>query len=198
MGLLKNLFGNKKEASEASDSNFSAGRLMTFLIALFLIFSPFCLFSQNKESLIYKQRVINMNRKRMTNNRLQQYSINYIINELRNANMTIVKTDLNEPQIWFKDQKGEKQYVIIHTVCANILNSTDYKLDVSLMKKLASFKGYYAKVGLFSGDAIMLDEKGEQVPLSKRDDINHPTDIIYEDTKIYVMFEGFHPIVPRK
>ncbi len=53
-----------------------------------------------------------MNRKKMTLNRLQQYSTNYIVKELQNANMTILKTDSIEPQVWFKDENGEKQYVI--------------------------------------------------------------------------------------
>ena len=135
-----------------------------------------------------------MNRKRMSIDSLLSFSTNYIVEELQKANMTIIKTDSGEPQVWFKDEHGEKQYVIIHTVCANIPNSTDFNFDVSLMKSLYPSKGYYAKVGLFSGDAIMYDEEGEIIPLGERDDINNPKDIIFEDTEIYVICDGFHPV----
>ena len=47
------------------------------------------------------------------------------------------------------------------------------------METLSPFKGFYARVGLFSGDAIMFNDKGELVPLGERDDINNPTDIIF-------------------
>ena len=151
----------------------------------------------NSNSLIEKQRQCNMNRQKMSIDSLHIFTTNYIVDELQKASMTILKTDSVEPQVWFTDKNGEKQYVIIHTVCANIPNSANYKFNVPLMENLSPFKGFYARVGLFSGDAIMLNDKGELVPLGERDDINNPTDIIFNDTKIYIMFEGFHPIVPK-
>lgn len=151
----------------------------------------------NSNSLIEKQRQCNMNRQKMSIDSLHIFTTNYIVDELQKASMTILKTDSVEPQVWFTDKNGEKQYVIIHTVCANIPNSANYKFNVPLMETLSPFKGFYARVGLFSGDAIMLNDKGELVPLGERDDINNPTDIIFNDTKIYIMFEGFHPIVPK-
>lgn len=149
----------------------------------------------NGNSLIEKQRQYNKNRQKMSIDSLLLFTTNYIVDELIKASMTIIRTDTIEPQVWFSDKNGEKQFVIIHTVCANIPNSANYKFNVPLMEKLSPFKGFYARVGLFSGDAIMLNDKGELVPLGERDDINHPTDIIFEDTEIHIMFEGFHPIV---
>ena len=151
----------------------------------------------NGNSLIEKQRQYNKNRQKMSIDSLLKFTTKYIVDELRKANMTVIKTDTIEPQVWFTDNSGEKQYVIIHTVCANIPNSANYKFNVPLMENLSPFKGFYARVGLFSGDAIMFNDKGELVPLGERDDINHPVDIIYKDTEIYIMFEGFHPIVPK-
>lgn len=148
-------------------------------------------------SLIEKQRLHNKNRQKMSIDSLLLFTTNYIVDELQKANMTILKTDTIEPQVWFIDNNGDKHYVIIHTVCANIPNSANYKFNVPLMEQLSSYKGFYARVGLFSRDAIMLNDNGELVPLGARDDINHPTDIIFKDTEIYIIFEGFHPIVPK-
>ena len=148
-------------------------------------------------SLIEKQRQYNKNRQKMSIDSLLIFTTKYIVDELLKASMTVIKTDTIEPQVWFTDNSGEKQYVIIHTVCANIPNSANYKFNVPLMENLSPFKGFYAKVGLFSSDAIMLNEEGELVPLGERDDINHPTDIIFKDTEISIMFDGFHPIIKR-
>jgi len=148
-------------------------------------------------SLIEKQRQYNKNRQKMSIDSLLILTTNFIVDELQKAGMTIIKTDSIEPQVWFTDRNGEKRYVIIHTVSANIPDSANYKFNVLLMEKLSPFKGYYAKVGLFSSDAIMLNEEGKLVPLGERDDINHPTDIIFKDTEISIMFDGFHPIIKR-
>lgn len=148
-------------------------------------------------SFIEKQRQYNKIRQKMSIDSLHIFTTNFIVGELQKASMTIIKTDTIEPQVWFTDKNGEKQYVIIHTVCANIPNSANYIVNVPLMQKLSSFNGYYARVGLFSADVIMLNDNGELIPLDERDDINNPTDIIYMDTEIYIMFDGFHPIVQK-
>lgn len=147
-----------------------------------------------------QQRAKNQKRTLMTKQELCDYACNYLASELQKSSVTITKTSSSEPQIWFKDANEEEFYVIVHTVCANIPNSVSFKFDRELMDKLvaSNVRGYYAKVGLFSRDCIILDDEGEIVPLSKRDDINNPVDTIYTDTELLVMFEGFHPIVPPK
>lgn len=64
----------------------------------------------NGNSLIEKQRQYNKNRQKMSIDSLLIFTTKYIVDELRKASMTVIKTDTIEPQVWFTDNSGEKQY----------------------------------------------------------------------------------------
>lgn len=70
------------------------------------------------------------------------------------------------PQIWF-EKGGKRNFVIVRTTSAGKSNSL-FEIKKSLLSRLADSEGYFADVQLASGSAVLKDEYGNIVPLSKR------------------------------
>ena len=95
-----------------------------------------------------------------------------------------------EPHIWFEDEMGRKSYVIVNTITGNTPESVNYQLNHQLLMKLLQYEGYFVEVGLFPRDAIAYDRFGNVVPLSQRDSMTNPKEILFRDHEFYINYSG--------
>lgn len=95
-----------------------------------------------------------------------------------------------EPHIWFEDEMGRKSYVIVNTITGNTPEAVDYQLNHKLLMRLLDYEGYYAEVGISPRDAIAYDKDGNVVPLSQRDSMTNPKEILYRDREFHIIYSG--------
>ena len=72
-----------------------------------------------------------------------------------------------DPQIWF-EKDGKKSYVIVRGIPIGHRNN-EFEINKNMLIKLSDYDGYFADVQFASSSPILKDEKGNIVPLSKRD-----------------------------
>lgn len=72
-----------------------------------------------------------------------------------------------EPQIWFENN-GKKSYVIVRSIPIGKRKNI-FEINGNYMARLTEYDGYFADVLFASSSPILKDEKGDIVPLSKRD-----------------------------
>ncbi len=124
---------------------------------------------------------------------INKFGVSIVRNQLRKEGKKIISccdVQTIEPQIWFEDEHGKRCYVIVNTISGNTPEAVNYKLNQQLLLKLIDYDGYYAEVGVFPSDAIAYDSDGKIVPLSKRDSMTDPKEILYRDRGFYVDFRG--------
>lgn len=99
-----------------------------------------------------------------------------------------------EPQVWFYDKQGRRCFVYVNPITGNFPESVKYRLNINSIKRFTDkYKecvGYYAKMNIFPADPIAYDIKGEMVPLSKRENLNNPVEILFRGHGFYVNFTG--------
>jgi len=99
-----------------------------------------------------------------------------------------------EPHIWFEDEIGRKSYVIVNTITGNTPESVNYQLNHQLLMKFLKYEGYYVEVGISPRDAIAYDRDGNVVPLSQRDSMTNPKEILFRDHEFYINYSGLRYI----
>lgn len=129
--------------------------------------------------------------------------------EVNNFGISIVKNELLkqgyrilsfsdvlgiEPNIWFEDDKGRRNYVIVKTISGNTQEWTSYKLNQQLLLKFIEFDGFYAEVGVSPSASIAYDKNGDIVPLSKRFSMVEPKEILFRDSEFYISYKGLRNI----
>ena len=95
-----------------------------------------------------------------------------------------------EPHIWFEDEMGRKSYVIVNTITGNTPEAVNYQLNQQLLMKFLQYEGYYVEVGISPRDAIAYDRDGNVVPLSQRDSMTNPKEILFRDHEFYINYSG--------
>ena len=94
-----------------------------------------------------------------------------------------------EPQIWF-EKNGRTSYVIVRSNPPGKRKEKFY-INHNLLLRLSEFDGYFADV-LFTSSAILFDENGKLVPLSKR---YGDEDVwMWRGDSFYCHFIGLQPI----
>lgn len=103
-----------------------------------------------------------------------------------------------EPQLWFYDSLGRRCYVYVNSISGNYPESAKYRLNINSLKRFKTEYeesiGYYAKIGFFPADAVAYDKEGCVVPLSKRDSLSNPVEILYRGKGFYVNFSGLQEL----
>lgn len=120
---------------------------------------------------------------------INNFGISMVKNQLRKENKKILSfCDVLtvEPHIWFEDEYGKKCYVIVNTISGNTPEATRYKLNQQLLLKFLEYDGYYTDIGIFPRDAIAYDRNGNMVPLSQRDSMTNPKEILFRDREYFI------------
>lgn len=119
--------------------------------------------------------------------------VQVVIQQLEKMNYKIKSyCDLTgiEPQIWFEND-GKTGYVLVRSIPIG-KRSEKIQISKKMLKRLADYEGYFADVQFASSSPILKDEKGEVVPLSKRDG---DKDIwMWRGDSFYVNFTGLQRI----
>lgn len=101
---------------------------------------------------------------------INNMAINRVIQYLAKqgyANITYCDVVGIEPQIWF-EKDGSKSYVIVRGIPIGYRNN-EFEINKNLLIRLSDYDGYFADVQFTSSFPILKDDKGNIVPLSKRD-----------------------------
>lgn len=101
---------------------------------------------------------------------LNNMGIHYICNELTEKgihNISYCDTVGLYPQIWFED-KGKWSYIIVRSTAVGNKNKK-FVINKRLISHYKDCNGYFANLLLASSNSILYDDKGQIVPLSKRD-----------------------------
>ena len=128
---------------------------------------------------------------------INNFGVSIVKDQLRKEGKKIISScDLLtvEPQIWFENEYGKKCYVIVNIISGNTPEAVNYKLNHELLLELLDYDGYYAELGIFPSDGIAYDSEGEIVPLSKRDSMTDPKEILYRDKGFYINYTGLRNI----
>lgn len=103
-----------------------------------------------------------------------------------------------EPQLWFYDNSGRRCFVYVNSISGNYPESAKYRLNINSLKRFKTeyneSVGYYAKLSFFPADAVAYDKEGAVVPLSKRDNLSNPVEILYRGKGFYVNFSGLQEL----
>lgn len=102
------------------------------------------------------------------------------------------------PQIWYYDREGKLCYVIVNTITGNFPESAHYKVNQNTINKFIDYKGFYAQIGFFPSDAVVYDRNGNIIPLSKRDSMTNPVEILYRGQSFYVNYTGLRELDNQK
>lgn len=95
-----------------------------------------------------------------------------------------------EPQIWF-EKDGKLSYVIVRSIPVGKRKEC-FPINNNLLLKLTKYYGYFADVQFASASPILRDEKGERVPLGKRDG---DEDIwMWRGDRFYCNFKGLQKL----
>ena len=94
------------------------------------------------------------------------------------------------PQLWF-EKEGKRSYVLVRTVPVGKRNET-YYIEKKLLANYRDFEGYYAEILAASSSPILRDDKGDIVPLSKRDGKDDVW--MWRGDGFYISFTGLQEI----
>ena len=128
--------------------------------------------------------------------------------ELRNFAIQIVRNHLEEklnvkvlsfcdvmgidPQIWFEDAEGARQWVIVrHYRLIHGNEKQEFIGSERSNAQLRPYDGHFAAVSFASSEPFLYDLDGSHIPLSKRFDGSAP---LYRGDGFYIKFDGIQRI----
>lgn len=94
------------------------------------------------------------------------------------------------PQLWF-EKDGKRSYVLVRTVPIGKRDEV-YHINKKLLAQYDKYDGYYAEILASSSSPILQDDKGNFVPLSKRDGKNDVW--MWRGDGFYISFTGLQEI----
>ena len=146
--------------------------------------------TETREPITFEERTGNV---AMSSWEINNFGISLVKGQLQKEGKRIISfCDVLkiEPHIWFEDEMGRKSYVIVNTITGNTPESVNYQLNHQLLMKLLQYEGYFVEVGLFPRDAIAYDRFGNVVPLSQRDSMTNPKEILFRDREFFINYSG--------
>lgn len=97
-----------------------------------------------------------------------------------------------DPQMWFHDREGKRSWAIVRYQSSYNESAADEFRDfVKENPHLAPYDGYFAAVSAAMADAVIRDQNGEVISLSRRFDGSMP---LYRGHKMYINFRRMIPI----
>lgn len=76
-----------------------------------------------------------------------------------------------DPQMWFEDKNGKKNWIIVRCLNLNASNDEEHKKWIGFEASnplLKEYDGFYAGVSFASMEPVLLDTDGNIIPLSER------------------------------
>lgn len=146
--------------------------------------------TETREPITFKERKGNVV---MLPWEIKNFGVSYVKGQLQKEGkriMSFCDVLTIEPHIWFEDEMGRKSYVIVNTITGNTPEAVNYQLNHQLLMKFLQYEGYYVEVGIFPRDVIAYDRDGNVVPLSQRDSMTKPKEILFRDHEFYINYSG--------
>lgn len=94
------------------------------------------------------------------------------------------------PQLWF-EKDGKRSYVLVRTIPVGKQQET-YFVNKRMLANNAGFDGYFAEVILSSSSPVLLDDKGNIVPLSQR--FGEKNIWLWRGDGFYISFKGLQEL----
>lgn len=124
---------------------------------------------------------------------INSFAVSIVLQYLKKEGNEIINyTDILsfEPNIWFYDKKGNRCYVIVKAISGSTRENLNYKINQELLLRFPDCDGYFAEVGISPSDAVVYDDDGNIIPLSKRFQQDNPIETLYRDHGFYINFKG--------